>query len=336
MITTRLRFMGFFIQDPDTGTVVGQFPHVFPASIAIGYGIDGLTGARRVDRRSGHPGRARGVFPGRAAVRPPRGGGRRGTARAERHPGLVRALSERRSGDAGAALRRAARERARARGRRSVLRAGRRPAARAAAASCATTPLLGVAARGAGLAFGMFAGQRPRLVVRRGARAVVATGAVPTTRPDARLRADADRLLPTDLPSWQIAAGVLAIRRRPGDAWRWRRRDRASPLRSRTSLPLALAVILCVARRRTRCSSDNPAGELTRHDANALRTFANLYVTAPGVLAALVGFALVARALVLARSGVLVTVALVLRCLLLLQDPDRPRAFLDGAPVRCR
>ena len=39
--------MGFFVQDPDTGAVVGQFPHLFPASIAIGYGLDGLTGARR-------------------------------------------------------------------------------------------------------------------------------------------------------------------------------------------------------------------------------------------------------------------------------------------------
>lgn len=42
-----LRFMGFFIRDPDRGTVIGQFPHLYPASIAIGYGIDGLTGARR-------------------------------------------------------------------------------------------------------------------------------------------------------------------------------------------------------------------------------------------------------------------------------------------------
>ena len=42
-----LRFMGFFITDLDTGSVVGQFPHLFPASIALGYGIDGLTGARR-------------------------------------------------------------------------------------------------------------------------------------------------------------------------------------------------------------------------------------------------------------------------------------------------
>jgi hypothetical protein len=42
-----IRFMGFFITDPDSGTVVAQFPHLFPASIAIGYGLDGLTGARR-------------------------------------------------------------------------------------------------------------------------------------------------------------------------------------------------------------------------------------------------------------------------------------------------
>jgi hypothetical protein len=43
-----LRFMGFWIKDPDTGAVIGQFPHLFPASVAIGYGLDGLTGARRV------------------------------------------------------------------------------------------------------------------------------------------------------------------------------------------------------------------------------------------------------------------------------------------------
>ena len=43
-----LRFMGYFVTDLDTGSVVGQFPHLFPVSIAIGYGLDGLTGARRV------------------------------------------------------------------------------------------------------------------------------------------------------------------------------------------------------------------------------------------------------------------------------------------------
>ncbi len=39
-------FMGFFIQNPATGSVVGQFPHLFPASIAVGYGFGGITGAR--------------------------------------------------------------------------------------------------------------------------------------------------------------------------------------------------------------------------------------------------------------------------------------------------
>lgn len=42
-----LRFMGFFIQNPDDGAVVGQFPHFYPASIAIGYGLNGLSGARQ-------------------------------------------------------------------------------------------------------------------------------------------------------------------------------------------------------------------------------------------------------------------------------------------------
>lgn len=42
------RFMGFFLLDPDDGRVVGQFPHLYPIWIAIGYGINGLSGARQV------------------------------------------------------------------------------------------------------------------------------------------------------------------------------------------------------------------------------------------------------------------------------------------------
>lgn len=42
-----LRFMGMFVQDPRAGTVIGQFPHLFPASVAIGYDLHGLTGARQ-------------------------------------------------------------------------------------------------------------------------------------------------------------------------------------------------------------------------------------------------------------------------------------------------
>jgi hypothetical protein len=39
------RFMGFFLQDPVAGTVVGQFPHLYPASIALAYDIGGIRGA---------------------------------------------------------------------------------------------------------------------------------------------------------------------------------------------------------------------------------------------------------------------------------------------------
>ncbi len=39
------RFMGFFLLDAQRGTVVGQFPHLYPALIAIAYGLDGVRGA---------------------------------------------------------------------------------------------------------------------------------------------------------------------------------------------------------------------------------------------------------------------------------------------------
>lgn len=42
------RFMGFFLIDPARGTVVEQFPHLFPAAVAVGYDLAGLTGARHV------------------------------------------------------------------------------------------------------------------------------------------------------------------------------------------------------------------------------------------------------------------------------------------------
>jgi hypothetical protein len=41
-----VRFMGFLMADPPDGRVVGQFPHGFPASIALAYDVAGLDGAR--------------------------------------------------------------------------------------------------------------------------------------------------------------------------------------------------------------------------------------------------------------------------------------------------
>jgi dolichyl-phosphate-mannose-protein mannosyltransferase len=43
-----LRFMGFQLRDPETGTVTGQFPQGYPMWIAIAYGLDGVTGTRRL------------------------------------------------------------------------------------------------------------------------------------------------------------------------------------------------------------------------------------------------------------------------------------------------
>ena len=41
-----VRFMGYFVLDPESGDVIGQFPQLYPVWIAIGYGMEGLTGAR--------------------------------------------------------------------------------------------------------------------------------------------------------------------------------------------------------------------------------------------------------------------------------------------------
>jgi hypothetical protein len=43
-----VRFMGFHLRDPGAGTVTGQFPQGYPVWIAIAYGLDGVTGTRRV------------------------------------------------------------------------------------------------------------------------------------------------------------------------------------------------------------------------------------------------------------------------------------------------
>lgn len=37
-----LRFMGFYLQDPVAGVSIGQFPHLYPASIALAYDLNGL------------------------------------------------------------------------------------------------------------------------------------------------------------------------------------------------------------------------------------------------------------------------------------------------------
>ena len=40
-----VRFMGFFLEAPSSGVTIGQFPHLYPASIAVAYDLNGLTWA---------------------------------------------------------------------------------------------------------------------------------------------------------------------------------------------------------------------------------------------------------------------------------------------------
>lgn len=43
-----VRYMGFHLRDPQTGSVSGQFPQGYPVWIAIAYGLDGVSGTRSV------------------------------------------------------------------------------------------------------------------------------------------------------------------------------------------------------------------------------------------------------------------------------------------------
>ena len=74
--TTACASWGFSSRIPTRGTVVGQFPHLFPASIAIGYGTGRPDRRAARDRRLGDPRLARRVLRGRAAGRPHGGRGR--------------------------------------------------------------------------------------------------------------------------------------------------------------------------------------------------------------------------------------------------------------------
>ena len=294
-----LRFMGFFIRDPETGAVVGQFPHLFPASIAIGYGIDGLTGARRTVGVWAILGLLAVYFAGARLV------GRTAAAAAAallalhvievwfaQYPNaevVMQALLF-------AAL--LANARAHVDGDRffapvAALLLGLLLFLRFDA-------VLGIAGVAGGLALRRFSGRRPPrwsfLAALRRGRALRPLYLLGPMRAYA---ASADRVLSATCRGGQYAAlaaarrlgAVLALciaapRRRPQRIVRW------APWRSS---------VRCLAARALRTGLPAPAGKLAAHDANALRTFTNLYLTLPALLAALIGFALVVRGALLAR-----------------------------------
>lgn len=285
------RFMGFFIQDPDRGLVVGQFPHLFPIALAIGYGIDGLNGVRATTPLLALLGVLAVYFAGRQVV------------------GQTAAAA----GAALLALHVVQVWFARYPNSEVMMQAFGFAAVLALARSHAEddrffAPVAGVlvglllllrfdavlmiAAVAGGLTLGVFAGQRPRweFVV---AFVAVALPAVFYLAGPLRAYVWFPLTFIGNMPWWQhgllillvVTAGVLLAlaARRPGVRHTITR-----------SVPVVIAGIVALAAGYA-LFLRHPSGRLAAHDAHAFRTFANFYVTVPAVLAALIGYALYAR-----------------------------------------
>lgn len=301
-----LRFMGFFIQDPDAGTVVSQFPHLFPVSIAIGYGLDGLTGARRVSGVWAILGLLSVYFAGARLL------GRTAAAAAAgllalhaiqvwwgRYPNADMVMQ-------------------------ALLFAGLLANARAhvdgdrffgpvAAVLLGLLlflrfdAVLGIAGVLAGLVLGIIKGQR----LHAGFAAILAVlAAIAAAYLLGPLRAYAT--LPivflSNLPVWQYAAFALTIAAAATAIGVVRRRpDVAQWVIAWTPRVLIAAVLLGAV---YAFYFRHPAGKLTDYDAYALRTFATFYLTLPGLLAALAGFVVISRRSFWRDPALLLTIAI--------------------------
>ncbi len=285
------RFMGFFIQDPARGNVIGQFPHLFPAALAVGYGIDGLTGLRKATPLLAILGVLAVYFTGRQVF-----GQTAAAAGAAlltlnliqvwfaRYPNsevMMQAL-------AFAAVLAFARSHSE----------GDRFFAPVAGVLVGLLlflrfdAVLVVAAVAAGLTLGIFAGVRPRPGLIAGFLAVAVPAAFYLAGPlKAYVWYPLDFI--RNMPWWQhgllllLAAVAMLLLR-------------VTTLRPAVRdvivryVPVVIAAIVAIAAGYA-LFLRHPSGRLAAHDAYALRTFANFYVTVPAVVAALVGYALYAR-----------------------------------------
>jgi len=300
------RFMGFYIQEPEQGHVIGQFPHLFPASIAIGYGLDGLTGARRTVGVWAILGVLAVFVAGTRLIGRPAASaaailltlhaievwfGRYPNAEVVMQPLLFGALLANArahiDGDAffapvaGLLL-----------GLLLFLR---------------FDAVLGVAGVAAGLCLTVVTGGRLRWSFVVTVLAALLLAAVYMLGP-MRAYAHLPIVFISNLPWWQgaslalfglLAGGALSIGAR-------------SPTLSRVvkhHAPTLIAAVVCAAAIYA-LYLRQPGGKLTGYDAYALRTYAYLYMTVPAVLAALFGYALAARQRFWRDPALFVTVAI--------------------------
>jgi hypothetical protein len=285
------RFMGFFILDPDTGATVSQFPHVYPASIAIGYGLDGLTGARRVFAFWGVLGVLAVYFLGARLL------GRPAAAAAalllalnvvqvwfSRYPNADVVMQ--------ALLFAALLANARAHVDGDPFFAPVAGVLFALLLFLRFDAVVAVGATAAGIALGYLAGQRVRWTFVLPLAAGSALCAWYLLGPMREYFAR-PRIFLTHLPAWQIGAIAAAGAALVAVLVAGRRSARASD-RVQAWLPPALAAAV-VALAAYALAFRHPGGRLTDYDAYALRTFAGFYATLPALIAAIAGYVLAIR-----------------------------------------
>jgi len=287
-----LRFMGFYVTDPQAGAVIGQFPHLFPASIAIGYGVDGLTGARLTTAVWALLGLLSVYFMGSRLV------GRPAAAAA----GALLALNVvmvwfARYPNAEIVM-------------QTLVFAALLATARAQVDddpffSPVAGALLGfllflrfdtaiaVGAVMVAIALGYVAGQRVRWTFWPPLAFATALATWYYLGP-LRHYVQLPIVFVSNLPAWQfvafgVAAVVLVTLVLAG------RRSRVWSARLIRMLPDAVTIVIVVLAVYALWFR-HPGGKLTDYDAYALRTFADFYFTVPALIAALIGFALVVRA----------------------------------------
>jgi hypothetical protein len=287
------RFMGFFVLDPDTGAVVSQFPHVFPASIAIGHALHGLTGARWTFGLWGILGLLSVYFAGARLL------GRPAAAAAATLLALnVAQVWFARYPDADIVM-------------QAILFAALLANARAhvdddpffAPVAGALLALLlflrfdaviAVGAVVAALALGYVAGHRVRWTFWAPLAAGCALCLWYLIGP-MREYFELPLVFISNLPWWEYlalgagAAGLLLLLVAGRRSQHLSQRVVDVLPTALTAIVAALAFYALVFRQ--------PGGKLTDYDAYALRTFGSFYVTVPALIAALVGYALVARGL---------------------------------------
>lgn len=316
-----LRFMGFFVQDVERGTVVGQFPHLFPASIAVGYGIDGLTGARRTVGVWAILGLLAVYFAAARLAGRAVGAAAAGllalhviTVWFAKYPNAEVVMQ--------ALLFAALLANARAHVDDDPFFAPVAGALLGLLLFLRFDVVLGILGVAAGLALGAFNGQRARV-------AFVATFAVVAAAASAYLLgplkayASFPILYLQTLPAWETWA--LAIVALGGVGWlarSWRIPAAVKPIGPWIPVAIVagvwlLAVYALVFR--------HQAGKLAIHDAEALRTFTNWYFTLPALLAALIGLALLSRRFF--RDPALISTVVIFACFLFYKVRIVPNHF---------